>query len=151
MGVHITSPINHTSSMAQYVTRLCLVQLVTLFLAVQCLNPEAYGLGKEGLEKYGAAYAKARESRYKMQKEGPQDEKEEILEQTYQERYTISVQPRAQSCFYLEDLEEGYRISVHYVVLSTKGGEQMDIGMNLRDSTGKFTVFQGRKKEDHFV
>ena len=67
---------------------------------------------------------------------------EEVMERTYQERYTVTVQPRGQSCFFLEDLEDGYVISIHYLVITTKGGEQMDISMNLKDSTGKMVVFQ---------
>ena len=75
-------------------------------------------------------------------KAGAEGPKEEVLQTTYQERYTINIAPRAQSCFFLEDLEDGYVISLHYLVVSDKGGEQLDISMNLKDSKNKMIVFQ---------
>ena len=66
----------------------------------------------------------------------------------FQERYTITVEARSQSCFFIEDLEVGYGLSVHYTVLSTKNGNQMDISFQLKDTAGKMVVFQVRKKED---
>ena len=117
--------------------------LFTLLQVIQCLNPEAYGVG-DGYQDidFKAGYRRAREMREAALGKGSQGPKEEVMERTYQERYTVTVQPRGQSCFFLEDLEDGYVISIHYLVITTKGGEQMDISMNLKDSTGKMVVFQ---------
>jgi len=73
-------------------------------------------------------------------------------EQQYEERYTITIQPRSTSCFFLEDLQAGYTISIHYLVLSTKGGTQMDIGMTLKDPEKRMVpgAYKGRKTEFHF-
>ena len=71
-----------------------------------------------------------------------------LLRVISQERYTITVEARSQSCFFIEDLEVGYGLSVHYTVLSTKNGNQMDISFQLKDTAGKMVVFQVRKKED---
>jgi len=73
-------------------------------------------------------------------------------EQQYEERYTITIQPRSTSCFFLEDLQAGYVLSIHYLVLSTKGGTQMDIGMTLKDPEKRMVpgAYKGRKTEFHF-
>jgi len=73
-------------------------------------------------------------------------------EQQYEERYTITIQPRSTSCFFLEDLQAGYVLSIHYLVLSTKGGTQMDIGMTLKDPEKRMVpgAYKGRKSEFHF-
>ena len=60
------------------------------------------------------------------------------------------MEPRSQSCFFIEDLEVGYVISIHYTVLSVKNGKQMDISFQLKDSTKKMVVFHVRKKEEVF-
>jgi len=128
------------------------VILLTLLHLLQCLDPDAYGTAGKGLsEAYQAKYRRAREMRELSFAKGSEGPKEEVMQTTYQERYTINIAPRSQSCFFLEDLEDGYVISIHYLVVSDKGGEQMDISMNLKDSNNKMIVFQGRKKEDHFV
>jgi len=73
-------------------------------------------------------------------------------EQQYEERYTITIQPRSTSCFFIEDLQAGYTLSIHYLVLSTKGGTQMDIGMTLKDPEKRMVpgAYKGRKTEFHF-
>ena len=113
---------------------------------VECLTPQAYGQGQPGAgvgEAYQAKYRKAREMREaSFIAAGGAGPREEVMKQTYQERYTIQIAPRAQACFFLEDLEEGYVISIHYLVVSDKGGEQMDISMNLKDANNKMVVFQ---------
>jgi len=77
---------------------------------------------------------------------------EEGGEQQYEERYTITIQPRSTSCFFIEDLQAGYVLSIHYLVLSTKGGTQMDIGMTLKDPEKRMVkdAYKGRKTEFHF-
>ena len=60
------------------------------------------------------------------------------------------MEPRSQSCFFIEDLEVGYVISIHYTVLSVKNGKQMDISFQLKDSSKKMVVFHVRKKEEVF-
>ena len=66
----------------------------------------------------------------------------------FKERYTIHVEPRSQSCFFIEDLQVDYVLSLQYTVLSTKSGNQMDISFQLKDASGKMVVFQVRKKKD---
>jgi hypothetical protein len=129
--------------MEQTVNKSCLI-FFTLMQVLQCLNPDAYGTGGKGVgDAYQAKYRRAREMREaSLGKAGAEGPKEEVLQTTYQERYTINIAPRAQSCFFLEDLEDGYVISIHYLVISDKGGEQMDISMNLKDSKNKMIVFQ---------
>ena len=58
------------------------------------------------------------------------------------------MEPRSQSCFFIEDLEVDYVLSLHYSVLSIKSGNQMDISFQLKDAAGKMVVFHVRKKED---
>ena len=114
----------------------------TLLQVLQCFTTDDMG-GKGVGEAYQAKYRRAREMREaSLGKVGADGPKEEVLQTTYQERYTINIAPRAQSCFFLEDLEDGYIISLHYLVVSDKGGEQMDISMNLKDSKNKMVVFQ---------
>jgi len=71
--------------------------------------------------------------------------------QSYQERYMIHVQPKSESCFFLENLEEGFILNIHYVVLNTKNGAQLDISMRLRDPDKRLITFQPRKKESHYT
>ena len=66
----------------------------------------------------------------------------------FQERYTITVEPRSQACFFIEDLEVDYSLSLRYSVTSTKSGNQMDISFQLKDAAGKIVVFHVRKKEN---
>jgi len=128
---------------------------LTIVNHVNSLNPGSYGTGAQGADAragYKAAYARAREMREQQiaQKvaQGDQGVTEAILQQTYQERYTINVEPRSQSCFFIEDLQVGYGLSVHYTVLSTKNGNPLDISFQLKDSNHKMLFFQVRKKED---
>ena len=96
------------------------------------LNPDAYGVG------YQTKYKRAREA----QRQDGERFQEEVLQMTYQERYIVNIAERSQACYFLEDLEEGYILSIHYTVLSEKNGEQLDISMNMKDSKNKMIVFQ---------
>ncbi|XP_023335209.1 uncharacterized protein LOC111706546 isoform X1 [Eurytemora carolleeae] len=69
----------------------------------------------------------------------------------YQARYTINVLNRAENCFFLENLKEGYIVNIHYLVISTKNGNQLDISMRLKDAQNKLITFQARKREGHFT
>jgi len=68
----------------------------------------------------------------------------------YQARYTIQVLNRAESCFYLENMKVGYNVNIHYIVISTKNGNQLDISMRLKDPNSKMVTFQARRKEGHY-
>ena len=129
--------------MEQTVNKFCLI-FFTLLAVLQCLNPDAYGAGAKGVgDAYQARYRRAREMREaSLGKAGAEGPKEEVLQTTYQERYTINIAPWTQSCIFLEDLENGHVISIHDLVVSDKGGEQLDISMNLKDSKNKMIVFQ---------
>ena len=58
------------------------------------------------------------------------------------------MEPRSQSCFFIEDLQVDYVLSLHYAVISTKSGNQMDISFQMKDATGKMVIFHVRKKEE---
>ena len=70
---------------------------------------------------------------------------------TYQEKYTIFVQQKSESCFFLENMLVDYVLSVHYMVLSSSNGKQLDITMRIRDPENRMVVYQARKKEGHYV
>ena len=55
------------------------------------------------------------------------------------------MEPRGQSCFFIEDLELGYGLSVHYTVLNTGSGGKKDISFQLKDPRGKMVAFHVRK------
>ena len=55
------------------------------------------------------------------------------------------MEPRAQSCFFIEDLAIGYGLSIHYIVLNTGSGGKKDISFQLKDPQGKMVVFHVRK------
>ena len=148
--------------------------LLLLMPSLLALSPDAYGAEKAGL----TGYRRGLQDRLLRKQEGEQEkepEKEqEKQEQSYEERYTITIQPRSSSCFFLEDLQEGYTISVHYLVLSTRcapapapcsnsypcsnfyyptsGGQQMDLAMTLRDPDRTMIpgAYKGRLPELHF-
>jgi len=137
------------------INKLCLYIFLKLNL-VTSLDPSGYGINQEQLAQansgYKAAYAKAKQMREihfaNKAASGDIGPTEEIMQETYQERYTIHVEPRTQSCFFIEDLQVDYVLSLQYTVLSTKSGNQMDISFQLKDATGKMVVFQVRKKKD---
>ena len=56
------------------------------------------------------------------------------------------MEARAQSCFFIEDLAPGDRLSIHYIVLSTGSGGKKDISFQLKDPQKKMVVFQVRKE-----
>jgi len=72
-------------------------------------------------------------------------------DKSYQERYTIFVQSKSESCFFLENLEVNYILNLHYMVISSKNGAQLDISTRLRDPEDKLVTFQARKKEGHYT
>lgn len=78
-------------------------------------------------------------------------EVEEAEVPDYEARYTVFVMNRAESCFFLENMKEGYTINLHYLVISTKNGAQLDISMRIKDPKGRLVAFQARKKEGHFT
>ena len=144
---------------------------LTEYSLVSGLDPGSYGTGQDPSTKegYKTAYARAKAAREmafakKAEQDGAVAPQEEIMQQDYQvkispfknlyyfsylqERHTITVEPRSQTCFFIEDLEVGYVISLHYTVLSIKSGKQMDISFQLKDSTKKMVVFHVRKKEE---
>ena len=55
------------------------------------------------------------------------------------------MEPRAQSCFFIEDLALGYGLSIHYTVLNTGSGGKKDISFQLKDPQGKMVAFHVRK------
>ena len=55
------------------------------------------------------------------------------------------MEPRAQSCFFIEDLALGYGLSIHYIVLNTGAGGKKDISFQLKDPQGRMVVFHVRK------
>jgi len=76
---------------------------------------------------------------------------EVITDIDYQARFTINVLNRAESCFYLENMREGYIINLHYIVISTKNGVQLDIAMRMKDPDRKLLAFHARRKEGHYT
>ena len=54
-------------------------------------------------------------------------------QQEYEERYNIIVQFRGVSCFFLEDLQQGYTLPIYFFVLSTRARAQMDVGRTSKD------------------
>ena len=54
-------------------------------------------------------------------------------ENSFQERHKLIISPKTESCFFLPNLQEGYQLSVSYLVVSSKNGKQQDITMRLRD------------------
>ena len=70
---------------------------------------------------------------------------------SYQEKYTIFVQQKSESCFFLENMKVDYILSIHYMVLSSSNGKQLDINMRVRDPDNRLVIYQARKKEGHYV
>ena len=44
-----------------------------------------------------------------------------------------------------------YILSIHYMVLSSSNGKQLDINMRVRDPDNRLVIYQARKKEGHYV
>ena len=70
---------------------------------------------------------------------------------SYQERYTIFVQQKSESCFFLENMLVDYVLSILYMVLSSSNGKQLDMLMRIRDPENRMVIYQARKKEGHYV
>jgi len=69
----------------------------------------------------------------------------------YDARFTIHIANRAENCFYMENLKDGYVINIHYLVISTKNGNQLDISMRMKDPLRQLITFQARKREGEFT
>ena len=107
----------------EFLWRWCVLVILCQLSVSTGLDPEGYGKveGGTGVPKYQAWMTEDR---------------------SYQERYMIHVQPKSESCFFLESLEEGFVLNIHYVVLNTKNGAQLDISMRLRDLDKRLITFQ---------
>merc|ERR1712062_591725 len=66
---------------------------------------------------------------------------------TFQERHKMIIQPRTQSCLFLDKLKTEYVVNIRYLVLSSKNGKQQDITMRLKDNTGRMISYQGQQKQ----
>ena len=64
----------------------------------------------------------------------------ETEQKSYQERHMIMVPPKQESCFFVENLYEGFVLNIHYVVLNTKNGVQLDVSMRLRDPDKRMII-----------
>jgi hypothetical protein len=42
-------------------------------------------------------------------------------------------------------------LSIHYMVLSSSNGKQLDMLMRIRDTENRMVIYQARKKEGHYV
>ena len=63
-------------------------------------------------------------------------------ESSFQERHKMIILPKTESCFFLENMQEGYELNIRYLVMSSKNGKQLDITMRLRDNTGRMITYQ---------
>ena len=71
-------------------------------------------------------------------------------ENSYQERHKLIISPKTESCFFLANLQEGYQLSISYLVVSSKNGKQQDITMRLRDPKKMLVTYQGRKTNGNY-
>merc|ERR1711892_1020433 len=71
-------------------------------------------------------------------------------ESSFQERQKMIILPKTESCFFLENMQEGYELNIRYLVMSSKNGKQLDITMRLRDNTGRMITYQGQKTHGTF-
>ena len=71
-------------------------------------------------------------------------------ENSYQERHKLIISPKTESCFFLANLQEGYQLSISYLVVSSKNGKQQDISMRLRDPKRLLVTYQGRKTSGNY-
>merc|ERR1712062_4330 len=69
---------------------------------------------------------------------------------TFQERHKMIIQPRTQSCLFLDKLKTEYVVNIRYLVLSSKNGKQQDITMRLKDNTGRIISYQGQQKHGSY-
>ena len=60
----------------------------------------------------------------------------------FQERHTMIINPKTESCFFMEYMQIGYVINIRYLVISSKNGKQQDITMRLRDHTKRMITYQ---------
>ena len=60
------------------------------------------------------------------------------------------ISPKTESCFFLPDLQEGYQLSINYLVVSSKNGKQQDITMRLRDPKRRLVTYQGRRATGNY-
>ena len=63
-------------------------------------------------------------------------------ESSFQERHKMIILPKTESCFFLENMQEGYELNIRYLVMSSKNGKQLDITMRLRDNTKRMITYQ---------
>ena len=63
-------------------------------------------------------------------------------ERVFQERYRMVIAPKSESCVFLEQLEVGWKLSISYLVTSSKNGAQLDITMRLRDPDNRMVTYQ---------
>lgn len=117
----------------------CLVVILGQVSLSTGLDPEGYGNVADAVKRVAEGVQK-----YQNWVDTPSDK-------SYQERYMIHVAPKSESCFFLENLMEGFVLNIHYVVLNTKNGAQLDISMRLRDPDKRLITFQPRKKESHYT
>merc|ERR1711892_1202023 len=71
-------------------------------------------------------------------------------ESSFQERHKMIILPKTESCFFLENIQEGCELNIRYLVMSSKNGKQLDITMRLRDNTGRMITYQGQKTHGTF-
>merc|ERR1711915_20777 len=74
----------------------------------------------------------------------------EDIESSFQERHKLMIAPKTESCFFLANLQEGYKLSVSYLVISSKNGKQQDITMRLRDPKKMLVTYQGRRSTGNY-
>ena len=71
-------------------------------------------------------------------------------ENSFQERHKLIISPKTESCFFLPNLQEGYQLSISYLVVSSKNGKQQDITMRLRDPKRMLVTYQGRRSTGNY-
>ena len=73
-----------------------------------------------------------------------------LEESSYQERHKMMIAAKSESCFFLANLQEGYQLSISYLVASSKDGKQQDITMRLRDPKRMLVTYQGRRTSGNY-
>merc|ERR1711962_1347957 len=67
-----------------------------------------------------------------------------------QSQYTVLIPSRDESCFYLEEVDKDWVISIWYVVVTVgKGGSQHDITVRVNSPENKLVEVQGRRQAGH--
>merc|ERR1712154_7104 len=72
------------------------------------------------------------------------------IDSSFQERHKLMIAPKTESCFFLANLQEGYKLSVSYLVISSKNGKQQDITIRLRDPKKMLVTYQGRRSTGNY-